>query len=79
MDELETRASGPDILNARVQADSIPQMKLAALDQARELYGPDAQLRIVGLDEIYTSHSPEDGKFWTTVTVRCLNLPAEDR
>jgi hypothetical protein len=79
MDELETLAPGPDVLLARVQGNSIADLKLAALDQARELYGPDAQLRIVGLDNIATGTFPEDGKFRTTVTVRCLNFPDEDR
>jgi hypothetical protein len=77
--ELETREGGPDVLLARVQGNSIADLKLAALDQARELYGPDAELRIVGLDNIATSTFPEDGKFRTTVTVRCLNFPDEDR
>ena len=78
MNEQEQRLDGPDVLNARVYGDDIPALKLAALDQARELYGPDATLRIEHVETINTS-ATDKGKFWTHVHVRCLNLPEEDR
>jgi hypothetical protein len=81
MDELETREDGPATLLARVAGNSIPELKLAALDQAREFYGPEAELRVTGLEKVRTNWAAEDGegKWWTTATVECLNLPAEDR
>jgi hypothetical protein len=80
MDEQQIRQGGPDTFRAKAHGNSIPQIKLAALDKARELYGADAALRIEGLEEISTSWGDsEDGKFWTWVTIRCLNLPEEDR
>lgn len=78
MNEQEQRLDGPAVLRAHVHGDSIPALKMAALDQARELYGPDAKLRIERVDSINTSSS-DKGKFWTYVHVRCLNLPEEDR
>lgn len=80
MNEQDNYTSEADVLRARVYGDTIPAMKLAALDKARQLYGPDAQLRIEGTGTIDTSISGEPGRvFTTTVTVRCLSLPAEDR
>lgn len=76
--DQEQRTDGADTLCAQVYGDSIPALKLAALDKARELYGPDAELRIEGTGAINTS-SLGEGKFWAYVTVRCLNLLEEDR
>jgi hypothetical protein len=78
MNEQEQQLSGPDVLVARVYGDDIPGLKMAALDQARDLYGPDAALRVEHVDRINTALA-DKGKFWTYVHVRCLNLPAEDR
>ncbi len=79
MNEQEQRTGGPDILQAHVYGDSIPALKMAALDVARELYGPDADLRIEHVDPIQTAVRHSKGKFCTSVQVRCLNLPEEDR
>lgn len=78
MNEQEQRLGGPDVLDAFVHGDDIPALKMAGLDRARELYGPDAALAIEHVDSISTSISSK-GKFCTHVHVRCLNLPAEDR
>jgi hypothetical protein len=81
--EQEQRISGPDVLSAFVYGDDIPALKMAALDKARELYGPDAHLRIERVGQISAMtirHMIETrGKFAATILVRCLNLPDEDR
>ena len=78
MSEQEQQLSGPDVLLASVYGDDIPALKMAALDAAHELYGPDAVLRIEHVGTIQTTLSSK-GKFFTQVQVRCLNLPDEDR
>jgi hypothetical protein len=77
-DDTSQYTDGPDVLDARAYGDTIPEIKLAALDVARELYGPDARLRIEHVSGIATAIAT-DKKFWATVTVRCLSLPDEDR
>jgi hypothetical protein len=76
--EQEQRLDGPDVLDAFVFADDIPALKMAALDQARDLYGPDAQLAVERTGRI-SSGMPSKGKFCAHVLVRCLNFPEEDR
>jgi hypothetical protein len=78
VNEQEQRLNGPDVLAALVHGDDIPALKMAALDRARELYGPDAVLQIEEVGTIRTACSPK-GQFCTCVYVRCLNLPEEDR
>jgi hypothetical protein len=78
VNDQEQQLSGPDVLVAFVYGDDIPALKMAALDQARDLYGPDAALQIERVDCIQTTASSK-GRFCTRVHVRCLNLPAEDR
>ena len=65
--------AGPDVLRASVKGDSIDELKLAALDHARRLYGDDVSLSIEGVSDLYVA--PVSGKFIATVRVRCLNLP----
>ena len=78
MNEQEQRLSGPDVLVAFVYGDDIAALKMAGLDHARDLYGPDAALQIERVDHIHTTASSK-GKYSTNVHVRCLNLPDEDR
>lgn len=78
MSEQEQRLGGPDVLFAVVHGNSIPELKMAALDKARDLYGPDAQLQIERVENVATSVAAE-GSFRAYVYVRCLNLPEEDR
>lgn len=72
------RPAGPDVLNALVYGDDIPGLTRAALDKARDLYGPAAELAVERVGSIDTScHSK--GAFCTRVTVRCLNFfPGEE-
>jgi hypothetical protein len=77
MSEQEQRLYGPDLLIADVFGDSVPALKTAALDQARELYGEDAELAVERVGTIKTSAFPGRGKFETWVRVRCLNFPGK--
>lgn len=71
-------AGGADVLVAHAYGNTIPAIQLAALDTARELYGPGAELRIEHTGEIFTSALGR-GKFQADVTIRCLSFPGEDR
>lgn len=73
---------GPDVLRASVSADSLPGLGRAALDEARDLYGPDAELAVESTAYVATWGGPR-GSFRGEVRVRCLNfdsltLPGED-
>ena len=54
---------------------SIPAIKMAALDKARELYGPAAHLAIVYMGQVIVEDGPAAAErpFNAEVTVRCLN------
>jgi hypothetical protein len=79
MDEQDQRTGGPDVLDAFVYGEDLLRLKMAALDRARELYGPDAQLQIERVGTIRTSSVLGRPPFCTNVRVRCLNLPEEDK
>lgn len=72
--DQDKRLDGPDVLSASVYGNDIDGLKLAALDQARKLYGPDAPLQIEDIGNLYNSSSSR-GAFHATITVRCLKLP----
>jgi hypothetical protein len=77
---VAARAAGGDLLNAFVKANSIPKLHAAALGDAAELWGPEAELA-VEMTETITSPSSRHAKYATRVWVRCLNyatLPAWD-
>lgn len=61
-----------DLMNGNFWGNSIPQIKMAALDRARELYGPQAELQI---EDIGTDHSANgySHRFFADVEVRCMN------
>jgi hypothetical protein len=74
LDEIAARsASGPDILEASVNGDSIPEMEAAALLLAACLYGPEAKLEVVGTGTVRTYHRAVGERFTASVRVRCLN------
>jgi predicted amidohydrolase YtcJ len=54
--------------------DSAEAIRLAALDEARALYGDAAPLRIEHVGTVQTTFS-RTGRFFADVTVRCLQLP----
>jgi hypothetical protein len=64
------------VLYAHVKADSFPGLLLAALDQARRLYGPreSAELAVEGMSQITSCLDPQGGEFRASVVVRCLNF-----
>jgi hypothetical protein len=76
-EKREDTDRGPDLLTAYVYGDSITAMKMAALDEARVLYGPDARLTVEGIGGISTTLMPsvaeERGRFRAVVQVRCLD------
>ena len=49
------QAYGEDTLTANVYGDDLPGLRMAALDKARKLYGPDAVLQIEAVQNIGTS------------------------
>ena len=75
MNEQDKRTDGPDVLVATSYGDSIDAIKLAALDEARALYGEDAALQIERVSSIQTAVCRSRGRFCAFVTVRCLQLP----
>ncbi len=80
--DRETRENGADMtLTMWLDGSgSIPLLKAAALDEARALYGEDAQLQLEGVSDVANVRfTQESGRFTATVLVRCLNLPEEDR
>lgn len=77
--QRKTCLDGADVLRAYVHGNSIPELKLPALDKARELYGQAARLRIEHTGPVSTSPTSRRGKFTAEVTLRCLSLPEEDR
>lgn len=72
MNEQDKRADGADRLTARVRGAGMDEIKLAALDEARAFYGPDAPLAIEGVFDITSSSR---GGYFAFVVVRCLQLP----
>lgn len=72
--DQDKRLDGPDMLSASVYGDNIDALKLAALDEARKLYGPDVPLQIEEVWGFRTSTSSR-GAFHAYVTVRCLQIP----
>lgn len=80
--EQQTRP-GPDVLRAFAYGNDITEIKMAALDQARELYGEKALLRVESMGHVGTSAGwtpgGKGGRFCAHVYIRCLNLPEEDR
>ena len=75
MNEQDKRTDGPDVLVAQSYGDSIDAIKLAALDEARALYGEDSPLRIEHVSSVQTSIMRRKGRFCAFVTIRCLQLP----
>ena len=78
MDEATQRqtSDGGRVLQITVYGNSHTELELAALDKAREFFGPDIQLEVI--DEYKASRVPsyEDGggKMYTAgMTVRALN------
>ena len=70
----ETRTDyGEDVLSAIVKAENIPALKMAALDKARRLWGPDARLEIEGMRDIHSSPFTGSLNFFATVIVRNLD------
>jgi len=72
--EQERRPGGPDVLEATVYGDGIPALERAALEQARELYGESAELKVERVGTIQT-WSTGKGAFTACIRVRCLNFP----
>jgi hypothetical protein len=67
-------APGQDVLAAHVYGDNVPEFRMAALDQARQLFGPDAVLRIERVESINTTTAQRPGRtFMATVIVRRLD------
>jgi hypothetical protein len=73
--DQDKRLDGPDVLYALSHGDTIDAIKLAALDEARALYGEDAPLRIERVGSLNTAVRRSKGRFFAEVTVRCLELP----
>jgi hypothetical protein len=73
---------GPDVLRAFAYGNDINEIKMAALDQARELYGEKALLRVESMGHVGTAACwiPGDkgGRFCAYVYIRCLSVPVED-
>ena len=70
----KARRSGPDFLSANVRGNSIPELQDAALRQAADLWGPDADAVIEEIDTPDSGYSTSGGgRFHTRIRVRCLN------
>jgi hypothetical protein len=68
---LTTPAAKPDprdLLRAVVRGASIPELESAALNRARDLYGLDADLTVVGVENVATASAP--GLFVANVFIR---------
>lgn len=59
-----------NLLAATAYGGSIEAIKMAALDSARELYGPDALLQIESMSRVSTAARQDRGKFVAKVYVR---------
>jgi hypothetical protein len=73
--DQDKRLDGPDVLHALSHGDTIDEIKLAALDEARALYGDDAPLQIEQVGSLNTGVRRSKGRFFAYVIVRCLQLP----
>jgi len=71
--QTAARADGRNLLRAAVRGASIPELEATALDRARDLYGPDANLAVESVENVGTS-TVGHGQFIATVYVR--RLPA---
>jgi hypothetical protein len=73
---------GPDVLRAFAYGNGITEIKMAALDQARELYGEKAMLKVEAMGHVGTAAcwtpGGEQGRFCAYVYIRCLDLNEED-
>jgi hypothetical protein len=76
-DEVEpVSLRGARHLQVRVYGATVVDMELAALDMARDFFGPDARLEIVPDYLAYVPHSPKlvaeagDRKYVAGITVR---------
>src|SRR5262245_52199571 len=70
--DLPGRGDGPWLVSAVARADDIPGLYADALDQARKLYGPDAELVIEHAGMIAKTTMP-GGMYRCDITVRCVN------
>jgi antitoxin (DNA-binding transcriptional repressor) of toxin-antitoxin stability system len=75
-----------DLLIATVKAGSLPGLRKAAMADARELYGEQAELRIEHSGPVYSYRSAGhygslegigELRFRAEVVIRCLNYPSE--
>lgn len=66
------RAAGGDVLATKVYGGSIPELHAAALLEAAELWGPEGSFTVEATATVFTASSGR-GRFFATVTVRCLN------
>ena len=67
MNEQDKCIGGPDVLIALAYGDSIDVIKLAALDEARALYGEDVPLQIERVGTMSTAVSRHKGRFYARV------------
>jgi hypothetical protein len=72
------RTSGPDFMETMAHGNDINAIRMAALDIARDLYGPNARLAIEDTGTIQKAVATHKGRFCAHVTVRCLDYPAEE-
>jgi hypothetical protein len=56
-------------LNATFEGDSANEIELAALDEARKLFGSGIQLRIMPDYTVFMSANPDRKRYGATVTV----------
>lgn len=70
------RADGPDVLLAMAYGDSIRGIESDARNQALDLYGPDADLKVEEISQARTASCKIHGSFVATVKVRCVNFAA---
>lgn len=64
---------GPETLYAKVRGDTMPELEEAAIREARDLYGERAELSIAGQEAVHTAWDPREGRYFTTIEVRCVN------
>lgn len=69
--------AGAELLNAWVYGDGIPALREAALAEARNLYGQDAELEVLRIGPITSSTVSSRGRFCTHVLVRCLSMTGQ--
>jgi hypothetical protein len=54
--------------------DSLPGIEASALAEARDLYGPDAELRLEHVGPVHTAFTTDPGRYYARVKVRCTNF-----